>query len=368
MAPKARRVVVKIGTNTISGPDGTPDAAFLAGIADDIVSWKRRGHEFLLVTSGAIGTGRAILGLKERPREVELRQACAAVGQARLMRAWEEAFAPHGVPVAQLLLTAQTFNDRTSFLNLRNATESLLSLGVVPIANENDTVSIEEIGATFGDNDRLSALVATKVRAELLVILSDVAGLYTAPPGEPGATLVPAVERLTPEILRMAGVRAGSGGGRGGMRSKLDAVRISTAAGIPVVVAHGREPSVVSRILSGEPLGTRFFAEASTSGREAWLRIAYPQGRIHVDRGAADALRAGRHLLPAGVTGIDGTFPRGAVVEILHDGRPVAKALSSYAARELDAVKGLRSDDARKKVRRDGAMNVTRKYFVVLLK
>jgi glutamate 5-kinase len=359
--------VVKIGTNTLCGDLGVPDPAFMADMAAQILALRAEGREVLVVSSGAIGAGRAILGFKEKPRDIKVRQACAAVGQARLMRAWEDAFAPHGVAVAQLLLTYHTFASRRSFLNLRNAVEALLDLGVVPVVNENDTVSIDEIDASFGDNDRLSALVAAKSQAGLLVILSDVAGLYTKPPGEAGAELLPVVEALTPDVRRMAGAKAGSSSGRGGMASKLEAVSTATRAGIPVVIARGRDPAVLTRLLAGESLGTRFLAPGRESGKEAWLRMAKPAGRIAVDAGAAEALRAGRHLLPAGVASVDGAFPVGSVVEIVHGGKAVAKALTALSSVELAEAKGRRSEDVRKLLRREGPFNVTRKNNLVLL-
>jgi len=362
-----RRIVVKIGTNTICGKAGTPDPGFMAALAEQVVALRAQGREVLIVTSGAIGTGRALLGFKDRVREIRMRQACAAVGQPRLMRAWEEAFAPHGVLVSQLLLTNHSFTNRKSFLNLRNATEALFDLGVVPIANENDTVSIDEIDASFGDNDRLSALAAVKTQADLLVILSDVAGLYTKPPGEPGAELIPVVDAITPDVLKMATGKSSSLVGRGGMASKLQSVRLATRAGIPVVIASGREPGVVSRLVAGESLGTRFLPQGHESGKERWLEIAKPMGRIHVDGGAAEALRGGKHLLPAGVIAVDGPFPPGAVVEILHDKRPVAKALTALSSRDLEAAKGLRSEAVARVLRREGPFNVTRKKNLLLL-
>lgn len=361
-----RRVVVKIGTNTVSDASGVPDPRFLADMAGQVAALRREGHEVLVVSSGAIGAGRAMLGFKEKVRDVKLRQACAAVGQARLMQAWEQAFAPQGLAVAQLLLTYHSFASRRSFLNLRRATEALLDLGVVPIINENDTVSIDEIDASFGDNDRLSALVAAKAQADLLVLLSDVAGLYTRPPGEPGAALVPVVERITPEVLRMAGARTSSLG-RGGMRSKLEAIAQATRAGVPVVLTRGREPDVLRRILAGEALGTRFLPQARPQAKKAWLRHARPQGRVHVDAGAARALRAGKHLLPAGVTAVEGAFAAGAVVDIVHQGEAVARALAGLGAEELAQVRGLRSAEAARALGRAGPFNVTRKGNVAVL-
>ncbi|MHB8606253.1 MAG: glutamate 5-kinase [Thermoplasmatota archaeon] len=363
---KPTRVVVKIGTNALCGALDRPDPAFMDAIADEIVALRANGHEFIVVSSGAIGAGRAVLGFKEKVRDVKLRQACAAVGQSHLMREWDRAFARHGVPVAQLLLTYHTFSSRESFLHLKDATEALLGLGVVPIVNENDTVSIEEIDASFGDNDRLSALVASKADADHLVILSDVAGLFTRPPGEPGATRVPEVHGVTPEILRMAGAKTSSKG-RGGMASKLEAVKLANAAGIPVTLARGREPRVVARALAGDDIGTRFFPTEKVRGKERWLAIAKPRGVIEVDAGAAKALAAGKHLLPAGVLGVKGEFPADAVVDIAHGGKVIARALSAFSSRDLERVRRLQSADARRVLGATGAVNVTKKKNVVWL-
>lgn len=365
---QAKRIVVKIGTNTLASPTGLPDPWFLAAVADEVKQLRDEGREIILVSSGAIGAGRAALGFAERPREVKLRQACAAVGQSRLMQAWDAAFARHGIRVAQLLLTYHTFSSRQSYLNLRNATEALLELGVVPVVNENDTVSIDEIDASFGDNDRLSALVASKVEADALVILSDVAGLYTKPPGEPGAELVPTVEgEITPEIRRMAGAKA-SRQGRGGMSSKLDSADLAMSAGVTVVIARGREPHVLTRLAAGEALGTRFSPSGREAGRKRWLAIAKPKGVVHVDAGAAKAIRAGSHLLPAGVVGVEGAFDVESVVDVAHDKRVLARAVSSFSSRDLERVKGLRSDEVRSVLGlAAGSVNVTRKGNVALL-
>lgn len=362
-----RRVVVKIGTNTLTGKDGFLDRALIAEFAREIVAIKSEGREIIVVSSGAIGAGRAVLGFKEKVRDVKLRQACAAVGQPRLMRAWEEAFEPHGVPVAQLLLTYHTFASRSSFLHLKNATEALLDLGAVPIVNENDTVSIEEIDASFGDNDRLSALVASKVQADLLVILSDVSGLFTKPPGVAGAELLADVEAITPHILKMAGAKAGASG-RGGMKSKLESARLCTRAGIPVVIASGREPQALTRVVAGESVGTRFHAEGRERGKARWLAIARATGRIIVDAGAARAIEGGKHLLPAGVLAVDGRFATGDVVEILHERRVVAKAVAALSSAELERVKGLRTEAAKKVLSRSAPVNVTKKKNVALVK
>ncbi len=365
----ARRIVIKIGTNTLSRPDGHPDLWFLAAVADDVVELRAQGREVLIVSSGAIGSGRAALGLKEKPREIRQRQACAAVGQPRLMAAWDQAFSRHGVRVAQLLLTYHTFSSRHSYLNLRNATEALLGAGVVPVVNENDTVSIDEIDASFGDNDRLSALVAGKVAADALLVLSDVAGLYTRPPNLPGAELVPeVVGEITPEIRRMAAAKPGSSKGRGGMISKLDSAQVAMDAGVTVVIASGRIPRVIPRVFAGEEIGTRFVPIGREQGRKRWLAIAKPRGSIDVDAGAADALRAGKHLLPAGVVGVEGVFDVESVVDVRHDKRAIARAVSAYSSRDLERVMGMRSDDARAALALGpGPVNVTTKGSVVLL-
>lgn len=381
---RSKRIVVKIGTNTICGDELEPDPGYLEQIADEIVQLREDGHEVILVSSGAIGSGMGRLGYDERVREVKLRQALAAVGQARLIQAWERAFSRHDVHVGQLLLTYDALRDRSSFLHMRNATETLLELGVVPIVNENDTVSVEEIvgssgdahetgedpvqelGKSFGDNDKLSAYVAQKARADLLVVLSDVDGLYTHPPDHPEAELVPVVEEVTEEIEQMAGA-GGSAVGTGGMAGKIEAARIATEAGVPMVVAEGRAPNVIKRVLEGEIVGTRFLAKGGGTEKKRWLRIARPEGRIFVDEGAAEALSEGHHLLPAGITGVSGSFPGGSVVEVVQGGRPVAKAISHFSAREIEQIKGQQSDRARELLELDGSANVTRKNNVVML-
>lgn len=360
------RIVVKVGTNTLAGDDGRPDDAYLEDLAGQMVEARRGGRDVILVSSGAIGSGLGIAGVDNHVEEIRLRQAVAAVGQPHLMRAWDDAFREHGVRVAQLLLTHGDFTNRQAYLNLRNTTEKLLDMGVVPVVNENDTTSVDEIDESFGDNDRLSAYMAAKAEADLLVLLTDVDGLLTRPPSEPGAERVPVVEEVTDEVRDMAGTGSGSSPGRGGMRSKVEAAGIAAAAGVPVVVARGRDEAVLERILEGEDLGTWFPPSEGEPGKESWLRIAHPEGRVHVDGGAAEALRDGRHLLPAGVTGVEGVFAEGAVVEIVHDGDVVAKARSTYRSRDLDRVTGLHSAEVRETLGREGQANVTRKGNLVV--
>jgi glutamate 5-kinase len=377
---REKRVVVKIGTTTVCGDGLEPDPGFLADVADQVARLREAGHEVLIVSSGAIGSGMGALGYDERVREVPVRQALAAVGQARLIDAWAEAFEPHGIEVGQLLLTYEALRDRDAFLNMRNATEALLDLGVVPIVNENDTVSVEEITGTaegeaedpvdalsksFGDNDRLSAIVAQKARADLLVLLTDVDGLHTGPPDESGTERVPVVEQVTEDVLDAAG--DASGVGRGGMRGKVEAAREAARAGVPVVIAHGRDDRVLERVLDGEMVGTRVLAQGAGTEKKRWLRMARPEGRVHVDEGAREALAEGANLLPAGVTRVEGSFASGSVVALVHEGAAFAHAVTQLTARELDRAKGLHSDEVRERLGLDGSANVTRKRGLAFL-
>jgi glutamate 5-kinase len=259
------RIVVKLGTNVIMRPDGKVALGLLCGLVEQIAALRSQGVEVLVVSSGAVGLGVERLGLTTRPTAVEEVQACAAVGQSRLMALYEDAFDRLGCRIAQVLLTEDDFRDPTRHANLRATLRSLLSLGVIPIVNENDTVSIAELSRPadsapqekiFGDNDKLSALLLTHIDADLLVLLSDVDGLYDRSPSDPRAALLNSVERIDEDVLALA---CGSNGrGRGGMLSKLESARIALEAGKPVIIANGRTPQVLERILAGEAIGTRF--------------------------------------------------------------------------------------------------------------
>ena len=274
-APRAisqRRIVVKLGTNVVIRPDGRLALGLICSLVESIAALGQRGHEILVVSSGAVGLGMERLGLSERPRELAKVQACAAVGQSRLMAIYEDAFDRLGCRIAQVLLTEDDFRSPHRYGNLRHTLQALLALGVIPIVNENDTVSTQELDRPvessegeriFGDNDKLSALLSTHIEADLLVLLSDVDGLYNRHPATPGAKVIPVVETITPEVLAHA--QGGNGRGRGGMRSKLEAARMATAAGQTAVIANGRTPEVLERVLAGlaggsEPLGTTFLA------------------------------------------------------------------------------------------------------------
>jgi glutamate 5-kinase len=343
---KARRIVVKVGSNLVTAPGVGADPDRIERLAADVAAVRDR-REVALVSSGAIATGMARLALAERPRSIPEKQAAAAVGQSALMWQYEIAFKRHGIAVGQVLLTAQDIGDRTRYLNARNTLLALLGFGVVPIVNENDTVAVEEI--KVGDNDNLSALVASLIEADLLVLLTDVEGLYTADPSRhAGATKIDIVETITDEILAMAGAH-GEGVSVGGMATKLQAAQKAAASGVPMVIASGREPGVLARILSGEAVGTCFVPKADRLGaRKRWIAFAAPpQGRLMVDAGAVGALtRQGRSLLPSGVTAVDGEFGAGDVVAVA-DGasREFARGLVNFDAAELRRIRGVKTHE-----------------------
>lgn len=325
-----KRLVVKVGTNILT-KNGGVDTAFMGEVARQLAQMVRQKRQVILVTSGAIGMGRTALGLEKKITEVKLRQACAAVGQGILMNEYEQAFAPFGQKVAQVLLTNRIMSHRRYYVNLKNAMETLLSMGIVPIVNENDCVSIDEIGLAFGDNDTLSALVASKIDAELLLILTDVAGLYDRNPRlDPAANLIPVVYELTPEIEAMAGA-AGSSLGTGGMKTKLSAIRIAAHSGCRVILADGRQENVIPRLLAGEEIGTLFLPKRRLSNRKRWILNSHSEGVIEVDAGAAAALRNSRSLLAVGVTKVRGHFEAGEVVKI----GEFAKGVASLSSEEL---------------------------------
>jgi glutamate 5-kinase len=331
---RVRRLVVKVGTGLITQPRLGPDPDRIAALAGDIAA-VREGREVVLVSSGAIATGMARLALTARPRSIPEKQAAAAVGQSALMWHYEHAFKRHGLPVGQVLLTAHDIADRARYLNARNTLLALLKFGVLPVVNENDTVAVEEI--KVGDNDNLSALVASLIDADLLVVLTDVDGLYTSDPAkDPAATKLDAVETITEEIERLVWDGAGAGS-VGGMATKLQAAQKAAAAGVPMVIASGRKQGVLARILKGESVGTYFAPKADRlAARKRWIAFAVaPQGRLTVDAGAQQALtEQGKSLLPSGVAKVEGDFAAGEVVALVADGngREFARGLVNFDA------------------------------------
>lgn len=340
---KVKRVVIKIGTNTLS-KDGRVDTKFMAEIVNQMAAVKQTGREILIVTSGAIGMGAGHLKLKERPKDKKLRQACAAIGQPLLMDEYREAFAKYNIAVGQVLLTAEVLNNRKTYLNLRNSVETLLKLGVVPILNENDSVSTAEIGTAFGDNDTLSALVASKVDADLLILLSDIDSLYDKDPRRfAGAKPVPAVFELTADIIKSAGTKTGHKYAVGGMKTKIEAAKITSNAGCRMVLANGREKDVITRIMAGETIGTVFLPKRKLTNRQRWIINSAIAGTINIDSGALNAVRNRKSLLPKGIVSVKGSFEAGDVVTLNEN----AKAVSNFSSAELKQLIGKHSSEIR---------------------
>ena len=345
-----RRLVVKCGTNLLTAGTGRLDRGVMASIAAQVAAVRDLDCEVIVVTSGAIAAGRARLGDRAaRPRHLTRRQVLAAVGQAQLFWYWDELLAGHGITAAQTLLTRGDLADRQGYLNARNTLLALLELGVVPIVNENDVVSIEEIqDAAIGDNDNLSAQVANLVDADLLLILTDTAGLHTADPAtDPDARLIEHVDRIGPAIEEAAAGQAGQRG-TGGMATKIEAARLATQSGAHVVIADGRRPGVIRSAVAGESVGTHFLptVDRLESRRRFMLSRLRERGRITVDEGAVRALvRDGKSLLPAGIVSASGDFARGDVVRVeTRDGEHIASGTTNYAAGDVERIRGLHSD------------------------
>ncbi|HEX7125853.1 MAG TPA: glutamate 5-kinase [Thermodesulfobacteriota bacterium] len=340
---RARRLVVKLGTSVLTGGPTAKgaglDLPYFARLASQVQALAASGRETVIVSSAAIACGMHVLGLKERPRAIPMKQACAAVGQSGLMRAYEEAFAPHGRRVGQILLAADDLASRRRFLNARNTLRALLDAGVVPVVNENDTVTVDEI--RFGDNDTLSALVTNVVEADLLVILSDIDGLYDADPRkEPTARLLPEIREVDDALRAKAG---GAGAlGSGGMATKLEAARKAALFGVPTIIANGRTDDVLVRVVAGEPLGTFFRPrEERLASRKHWIAFGLtPSGTLTLDDGAVAAIvRKGKSLLPSGVIAVSGRFEAGDSVRLVDaSGREVARGLVNYPAHDVEKI------------------------------
>jgi glutamate 5-kinase len=340
---RIRRLVVKVGSGLITAREAGLDPGRIGALADELAAVRQHGTEVALVSSGAVVAGMARLKLQVRPRSIPEKQAAAAVGQSALMEHYETAFARHGVTVAQILLTQADISARARYLNARNTLTTLLGYGVVPIINENDTVAVEEI--KFGDNDNLSALVAQLIDADLLVLLTDVDGLYTSDPSrDPQARKLDTVEAVTPEIERLVWSDADRVA-VGGMATKLQAAQKAAASGVPMVIASGREPGTLARVLRGEPVGTYFPPRGDRlAARKRWIAFAVPpQGRLLVDAGARQALiERGKSLLPSGVVDIEGDFDAGEVVALCAadgDGKEFARGLVNFDAQELRTIR-----------------------------
>jgi glutamate 5-kinase len=350
----ARRVVLKIGSALLVGEDGEIRRAWLDGLVDDVARCRRRGQELIIVSSGAIAVGRRHLGLRGRSLRLEEKQAAAATGQIRLAHAYQEALARHRITVAQILLTPEDTEERRRHLNARATFAQLLALGAVPVVNENDTIATAEI--RFGDNDRLAARVAQMTSADMLVLLSDIDGLYSADPRtDPAARHIPLVREIGPETLAMAGA-APPGYSSGGMVTKLAAARIAMHAGCRMLIAEGNPHGGLGGDGAAGPLASIEAGARATlflpggeprSARKAWIAGALnPAGALVVDDGAARALRSGKSLLPAGVVAVEGAFERGDCVIIrTRAGTEAGRGLSAYASADISRIAGHRSGE-----------------------
>jgi glutamate 5-kinase len=295
----------------------------------------------MIVTSGAIGMGAVQLGFKQKVKKVKMRQACAAIGQPMLMKEYRKAFARHHIVIAQVLLTADILDNRKTYLNSRNSLETLLDLGVIPIINENDCISTEEIGSAFGDNDSLGALVASKIDADLLIILSDIDALYDKDPKKNfDAKAIPVVKEITEEIMESAG-SSGSTHSTGGMQTKLEAAKIASNAGCRIIIGDGREKNSVTRIMSAEEIGTLFLPKRKLSNKQRWLLNSKPEGTVRIDEGAFEAIKENKNLLPRGIQSIDGNFEAGDVILL----NSKAKAITRFSSEELKLLAGKHSTE-----------------------
>jgi glutamate 5-kinase len=343
---RADPVVVKVGTNVLADPGGALDQGRIQALAGQLARLRSGGRRVALVSSGAIGAGVGRLGLGRRPVDLPHLQACAAVGQCALMQTYQEYLAPHGVHAAQILLTAGDFDSRVRYLNARHTILTLFEYGCLPVINENDTVSVAEI--KFGDNDHLAAMVANLLQAPLLILLTNVDGLFTGDPREdPAARLVPNVPHIDRSVSELAAPTQ-SALGTGGMRSKLRAARLATSAGGAVVMANGSIDGVLDRVFAGEELGTLFQPHRQgLSARRRWLGLtARPRGALRLDDGARAAVeRDRRSLLPVGVVAVSGTFGKGDVISLCGaDGIEFARGLTNYSSADAERIRGLSTD------------------------
>jgi glutamate 5-kinase len=348
---KYRRIVAKFGTNVLTAGTDRLDTELMSSLVAQVADLRKRGAEVLVVTSGAIAAGRHRLGLhdpKKDRKDMPFRQVLAAVGQSDLMQTYQELFARHDLTIAQTLLTRRDLADRLGYLNARNTLLALLELGVVPIINENDVVAVDEIeGAKIGDNDNLSALVANLVDADLLALLTDIAGLYTSDPrSNPAAELIPRVERIDAGVEALAG-KTQSERSIGGMATKIQAAKLATGGGAEMFIVAGKEPEVLVRLAGGEQIGTYFPAAADRmESRKRWMLTGLSvKGTVIVDEGAARVLRERKtSLLPAGVRDVQGSFQRGDAVAIAGPDGRIACGIANYSSEEITRIRGMRSD------------------------
>lgn len=347
LVSEASTWIVKVGSRSLTGDDGLLDQAQVANLARQLIMLVEMGKRVVLVSSGAVASGVGKLGLTSRPSDLATLQAVAAIGQTHLIHVYEQTFAKHGRLAAQVLLTASELDDRVAYLNVRNTLRRLLELGAIPIINENDTVAVDELKTTFGDNDRLAGMVAGLLEGSLLVILSDVQGLYDRDPSDPNAQVVSAVERIDESIEEMVRDRK-TGVSKGGMASKLATAKFVTNSGQSVIIGWGRGPDVLVRLARGESIGTLFVPQSKAiSPRKRWIGFsAQPSGQLSVDQGAARAMcEDGRSLLAIGIKAVEGDFGKGDVVSIINEqATEIARGLINYNATQVKQIRGCRSD------------------------
>ena len=355
---QAKRIVFKLGTNTLANTDGSLALSRIYSIVESLAELKKQDREIIIVTSGAVGMGSALLKNTEKFDPVSVKQACAAVGQGKLMHFYQEAFEKFNIITAQILLTVDEFANRKKYLSLRNTLSTLLELGVIPVINENDTVSTSEleyyrendIETCFGDNDKLSALVTSKLDADLLVILSDIDGLFDKDPRKnKNAKVIPVIREISSEIESL-GFEA-SKGGRGGMKTKLEAAKVVMRSGGMTLIVNGKETGIINRIFKGEPVGTLFLPVEQLSGRKKWIAYATNiQSYIKINDGAKAALVDKKaSLMPVGIIEIVNEFNKGDVIGILDgEGREFAKGMTNYSSRECRLVIGKHSEEIEK--------------------
>ena len=368
-----KRIVLKFGTNLLTAGGDHLDVVYVSSLVCQVARLIEQKHEIIIVSSGAVAAGRDKLNIGDGKRGVPMKQVLAAVGQSRLMKIYEELFAPFNIHVAQALLTRSDLTDRAGYLNARNTLLRLMEMGVVTIVNENDVVAIEELTVgRFGDNDHLSAMVANLVDADLLIILSDIDGFYSADPAiEPTACLIPEVISISSEIELMAS-GASSKCGTGGMITKIDAAKQATTAGITTIIASGREAEVIARIISGEKIGTRFLpSSVKRESRARWLLSGLrTAGRIYLDEGATQALMLNhKSLLSAGIVSVEGNFKRGDVLDIYdHHNIKIGSGLSNYDRADVNLIKGMRSSGIATLLTHDYGPEVIHRNNLVLFK
>ena len=351
----SKLIVVKVGTGSLTKSDRSLDVDLMRQLVDQIATAIKQRNKIVFVTSGAVAAGIAELGIPQKPNDIVFQQVSAAAGQSIIMSTYRELFSKHGLKVAQILLTAEDLSNRASYLHICNVLEMVLQLGIVPIINENDVTSTDELvpvtkgyKVNFSDNDILSVLVANALEADLVIILSNVDGLYTMNPKKRGAKLIKTVEQITPK--NKCEIEGKSRLGKGGMKTKLEAAEIATYSGVPLVIANSKKENIIIDILAGKPIGTLFKAQERLPSIKRWIAYgASVKGQIFVNEGAKKAILQGASILPVGVVKVTGTFNEGDVVSLVNqDGVEFAKGNPNYNSGEISIIKGLKTNQIKK--------------------